>query len=77
MLFRSVTDGAEKGKEVNISFDGDRLFVFDAKTCLTLLERDGGYVKTKYADADFVPLGYDEEEAILEGLKPKKEKKKN
>ena len=34
----SVTDGAEKGKEVNISFDGDRLFVFDAKTCLTLLE---------------------------------------
>ncbi len=72
----SVTGGAEKGKEVNISFDGDRLFVFDAKTCLTLLERDGGYVKTKYADADFVPLGYDEEEEILEGLKPKKEKKK-
>lgn len=72
----SVEGGVEKGKEVAISVDMERAFIFDAKSCLTLLERDGGYVKTKYSDADFVPLPYDEEEAIAEGLKPKKEKKK-
>ncbi len=69
-------DGLEKGKTVQISVDLERLYIFDAATCLTLLKRDEGYTKTEYADADFIPLAYDEETRIHESLKPKKPVKK-
>ncbi len=69
-------EGVEKGKTVGISVDLTRLYIFDAASCLTLLKRDGGYAETGYADANFVPLAYDEEVGIHESLKPKKQTKK-
>ncbi len=70
-------DGVEKGDNVNIDADLSRIMLFDGVTRLTLLERDGGYKKTGYADADKLPLGYDEEEAVKEKLRlPKDVKKK-
>lgn len=74
-----VNGKAAKGDSVKISADMTRAFVFDAITRLTLLQRDDGYVDTGYADADKMPLGYDEEEVIKNKLKlkePDKKKKK-
>lgn len=67
-----------KGSEVKVGADLSHMFVFDGITRLTLLSRDEGYLKTQYADADVVPKGYDEEEAIKSRLKlsPDKKKKK-
>ncbi len=71
-----VKGKAEKGEKVALCADMTRAFVFDAVTRLTLLSRDGGYVQTGFADADKIPLGYDEEEAIKNKLKPSKVDKK-
>lgn len=65
-----------KGEEAAICVDLTKLYIFDAVTRLTLLNRDAGYNKTDFADADFVPLPYDEELAVIEKLKPKKETSK-
>ena len=71
-----VKGSAVKGDEVKIGADMTRAFVFDGVTRLTLLERDGGYVNTGFADADKIPLGYDEEEAVKNKLKLTKSDKK-
>ena len=68
--------GVERGGKVGVSVDLTRLYIFDAVTRLTLLNRDAGYNKTEYADADFVPLDHDEEVRIHESLKPNKKNKK-
>lgn len=50
--------------------------LFDGETRLTLLARDAGYEDTGYADAEFKPLSYGEEEELKEKFKPKKDKKR-
>lgn len=70
----SVTVRAQSGSGEDVSVSkGDRVmlcpdlthaFIFDADTRLTLLNRDEGYIKTEYPDADFVPLAYAEEEQL-------------
>lgn len=54
----------------------DRLYLFDSQTRLTLLARDGGYKKTDFADADYVPPTFEEEEKIALKYKPSKTQKK-
>ncbi len=54
---------AEKGAECRIRPDVTHLYVFDSQTGLTLLERDGGYMRDENnIDADFVPLTNNEAE---------------
>lgn len=65
-----------RGEETGVKVDADRLYIFDSETRLTLLERDGGYEKTDFAEADFVPLAYADELAAVEKLKPQKDKAK-
>ncbi|MDE7329563.1 MAG: ABC transporter ATP-binding protein [Clostridia bacterium] len=72
----SCGDGLSKGEEAEVEADLSRLYIFDAKTCLTLLVKDGGYNDTGLAGSDFAPLPYDEEEEIYENSKPKKAQKK-
>ena len=49
----------EKGKAGKLQADLKRLYVFDGKTGLTLLARDGGYEPDeKNGEADFVPVSY-------------------
>ncbi|MCD8200621.1 MAG: ABC transporter ATP-binding protein, partial [Clostridia bacterium] len=60
----AIFGAGEKGQEMTVALDLDRLHVFDSVTRLTLLKRDEGYVKTGYADADRMPLTYNEEEEI-------------
>lgn len=67
--------GQEKG-ECAIEIDESRLYLFDAETRLTLLARDGGYVKGGFADADRKPLTFPEEEELLKTFKAKKAEKK-
>lgn len=62
-------DGLKKGDKAGVTADLTHAFIFDAETRLTLLERDGRYKKTAYADADFKPLAFDEEEQIREKLR--------
>ncbi|MGN0818336.1 MAG: ABC transporter ATP-binding protein, partial [Candidatus Coproplasma sp.] len=76
LSFVALSDECGKGDEVNLSLDLSHLYVFDADTRLTLLARDEGYCKTDYADADFVPLPYGEEESIKKQAKPKQANKK-
>lgn len=72
-----VKGSAAKGDKVKLAADMSHCFIFDAVNRLTLLGRDSGYVPTGYADADKIPVGYDEEEAIKNKLKlPKHDKKK-
>ena len=59
-----------------LEFDSDRVHLFDSETRLTLLSRDEGYKKTGFADADFKPLTFPEEEELLKTLKAKKAEKK-
>ncbi len=71
------SEGLKKDDDCAIAADLSRLYVFDAETRLTLLSRDEGYEKTGYADADFAPLPYAEEEELKKRLTPKvKDKKK-
>lgn len=65
-----------KGSEVKLSVDPERLYIFDGDTRLTLLCRDEGYTKTDFADADFKPMSFADEQAVTEKLKPNKAKKK-
>ncbi len=65
-----------KGEKCEIGIDLTRLLIFDSETRLTILSRDGGYKKTDFKDADFVPRPFEEENEIVEKLKPKKEVKK-
>ena len=64
----------EKGDSVKLLIDGERLHFFDGETRLTLLSRDGGYIKTGCQDADFKPMTYPEEQAVIEKHAPKKDK---
>ena len=65
-----------KDEKLQIEIDLTKLLIFDGQTRLTLLSRDGGYKNTGYGDADFIPRPIDEENEIVEKLKPKKEVKK-
>ncbi len=68
----------EKGQTVCLAPDCNRLYLFDGETQLTLLARDEGYQKTPFADADYLPRSFVEEEGIKNANKPvgKKAKKK-
>ncbi len=68
-LFFTVKGEGVKGDKKFITADMSRAFVFDARTRLTLLERDEGYTRTDYAEADVKPFAYDEEEQIKSKLK--------
>ena len=59
-----------------LSFDCDRLYLFDYETRLTLLGRDGGYVNTGLPQSDYKPLTFAEENEVIEKFKPKDNKKK-
>lgn len=76
LSFVALCDDCRKGDIIKLSLDLSHLYIFDADTRLTLLARDGGYQKTDYADANFVPLPYGEEERIKNDLKPKQDDKK-
>lgn len=65
-----------KGHNCQIGIDLTKLLIFDSDTRLTLLSRDEGYKNTGFKDADFTPKPFDEENEIVENLKPKKEVKK-
>lgn len=67
---------SKKDDKCQIDMDLSRLLIFDSETRLTLLARDEGYKNTGHKDADFVPLTFEEENEIVEKLKPKKEVKK-
>lgn len=67
---------ANKGDKNTVSFNSDRLYLFDGVTRLTLLKRDERYNETGFADANFKPLAFDEEERLKEKFKPKKTEKK-
>lgn len=67
---------ANKGDKNTVSFNSDRLYLFDGVTRLTLLKRDERYKETGFADANFKPLAFDEEERLKEKFKPKKTEKK-
>jgi multiple sugar transport system ATP-binding protein len=73
--FTVKAEGLKKVDEVNITVDSTHIYLFDGVTTLTLLKRDEGYVETGKEDAKFTPLSLPEEKAILEQMKPKKQKK--
>ena len=56
--------------------DPDRLYLYDAETRLSVLSRNEGYIKTRFADADYIPPTYKEEEEIAKKYKPAKTQKK-
>lgn len=62
--------------EGKISVNCERLYLFDGETRLTLLSKDDGYEKTQFAEADYIPPTYPEEEEIKSKFKPEKTKKK-
>lgn len=64
------------GEKIKIDIDLTRLYLFDGKTRLTLLDRDGGYENTGFKDADYKPLAFDDEEEVKEKFKPAKDEKK-
>ncbi len=69
LLAVCATDAA-KGDSVKLDCDLSHTYLFDADTRLTLLERDEGYTKTGYADADASSMTYAEEEKLKSDLKP-------
>lgn len=64
LSFVVKAENVVKGDGVTLSADMTHAYLFDAETRLTLLERDGGYQKTDYPDADVKPLAFEEEEAL-------------
>ena len=64
------------GESAHLSVDLSHVYLFDGVTRLTLLKRDEDYVNTGHADAEFVPLSFEEEREITEKLPQKKDKKK-
>lgn len=75
-LVVKTQDGIKKDDKTKLKIDFGRLYLFDAETRLSLLARDGGYIKTGFAEADVAPLTFKEEEEIKEKFKPKKDVKK-
>jgi multiple sugar transport system ATP-binding protein len=73
--FTVKAEGLKKGDKVNVTANNEHVYLFDGVTTLTLLKRDEGYVETGKQDAKFTPLPLPEEKAILEQMKPKKQKK--
>lgn len=71
----TAAEGAPAG-ECKVRFDPDRLYIFDAETRFNLLDRDEGYKKTDYPEADVAPLAFGEENEVLENFNPKKETKR-
>ena len=69
-LLALAPEGTAKGDGVNVSPDGDHIYIFDGQTRITLLSRDGGYAPSGHADADVAPMAYDDEEALKTSLKP-------
>lgn len=76
LSFVVKAEGVNKDDEVSLCADLTHMFIFDGETRLTLLERDGGYCKTAYPDADATPLPYGGEEEIKNKLKLKPADKK-
>ncbi|MDE7454021.1 MAG: ABC transporter ATP-binding protein [Clostridia bacterium] len=74
--FTVPAEKLNKGDKTKISCDLTRLYLFDGETRLTLLARDEGYKKNGFADSDYIPRTFKEEEEIKEKLKPAKDKKK-
>ena len=72
-LLALVPGETKKGDSLNLAPDGEHIYLFDGQTRISILTRDGGYEKTAYADADKIPMAYEEEEGLKESLKPKKE----
>jgi len=65
----------KSGEDAEIKIDGDRVYIFDTQTRLTLLNRDEGYKPTGHRDADFVPLDFREEQRLTQkSAKPKGKK---
>lgn len=64
------------GDSKGLNIDCTRLYLFDADTRLTLLSRDGGYKSGGYADENYAPLPYGEQEEVKEKFKPQKPAKK-
>ncbi len=75
-LVATADDNTVKGNAVKLAVDLTRLYVFDGETRLNILARDEGYKVTEYADAQFVPMPFEDERAVTEKLKPQKENKK-
>lgn len=65
-----------RGEPSAIEIDAAHIYIFDNDTRLTLLSRDGNYKKTDFAEADFVPLTFSEEQEVIEKLTSKKNDKK-
>ena len=75
-LVVTCKEGKNKDDKTKLDIDLTRLYLFDGETRLTLLSRDGGYIKTDFAEAEYKPLPFKEEEEIKEKFKPKKDAKK-
>lgn len=75
-LVVTADGGAKAGADTKLEIDYKRLYLFDAETRLTLLSRDGGYIKTAYPEADAQNLTFKEEEEVAKKFKPKKDVKK-
>lgn len=54
----------------------DRLYLFDNETRLTVLSRDEGYKNTGFADAEYIPPSFKEEEEIAKKYRVSKTQKK-
>ncbi len=74
ILLTAAASG-EKGAAITLVPDLSHLMIFDGDTRLTLLARDGGYVKTGYADADRKPLSFRERENVKKKRAPSGEKR--
>ncbi|MDE6374022.1 MAG: ABC transporter ATP-binding protein [Clostridia bacterium] len=65
LSFAAVSDKPlAKGDKAELEIDMTHAHIFDADTRLTLLERDEGYEKTDFAEADLIPFAYAEEEQL-------------
>ncbi|MGN0804486.1 MAG: ABC transporter ATP-binding protein [Candidatus Coproplasma sp.] len=76
LSFVVKADGLNKGDEVTLTADLSHMFIFDADTRLTLLERDEGYKKTDYTEVSALPYAEEEEIKNKLKLKPADKKKK-
>lgn len=74
-LVVTAEEGASAG-EAKVKINPDRIYLFDGETRLTLLSRDGGYIKTDFADAEYKPFTFKEEDEIKDKFKEKKSVKK-
>lgn len=75
-LVVKAEQGIAAGDSAKLSIALDRVYLFDGETRITLLNRDEGYTKTDFAEADVAPLTFAEEEEVKNKFKPKKDEKK-